>query len=240
MKRRTSPRAGFTLVELLTAALITTVILGSVAAASMALQRSFLGNRALMKAGADSARIVDYMSQDLRNAMAVSRRTSGVSTAFKVGNFEITDTDELCVFVPGYYKSNIPDNTTGSPYKTPLFSRANIPLDRTYYTYDYIVKIDGITRIPNYPTMLEVRYVKKKRADGVVCFFRTEFEGATARNTEEITEKAQGEKVRVTAVDPKVFQISTSYDSLWSGEKYRNSSRQFSTVFLQNYRTDLR
>jgi hypothetical protein len=242
MKLLTSRRAGFTLVELLTAALITTVILGSVAAASIALQKSFLGNRVYTKAAADSSRLVDYISQDLRNAMAVSRRTAGVPTAFKVGNFEITENDQLCVFVPDYYTSNIPDNASGSAYKTPRFSRNNIPTGRTYYNYDFIVKIDGITRIPNYPSTLEVRYVKRARGGGdpTVCFFRLEYEGGTLRKTEEIAERAEGERIRVVATEPKIFQITTSFNSYWSGEKYRDASRQFSTVYLQNYRTDLR
>ena len=241
MKRINSSIAGFTVVELLAATLITTIILGGVAASTLALQKSFFGNKVYMKASADSSRLVDFISQDLRNASAVSRRTNGVATAFKVGNFEITATDELCVFVPDYYNSNIPNNTSGSPYKTPRFARENLPADRTYYVYDDIVKIDGITRVPNYPTTIEVRYVKKPRSgDNTVCFFRMEYEGTTLRRTDEVAEKADGEKVRVVAVEPKIFQLSTSFSSYWTGEKYRDASRQFSTVFLQNYRTDLR
>jgi hypothetical protein len=242
MKKTNFARTGFTLVEILTAALITVIILGSVTAASVALQKSFLGNRQYMKASADSNRVIDYITQDLRNAMGVSRRTGTVSAALKVGNFEITDSDQLCVFVPDYYTSNIPDNTTMSPYKTPRFSRANIPAGRTYYNYDFIVKIDGITRIPNYPSQLEIRYQKRARATGdpTVCFFRMEFEGGTLRRTNEIAEKAESMKVRVVAVDPWDFQVSSSFASKWSGEKYRDASRQFTTVSLQNHRTDLK
>jgi hypothetical protein len=242
MRKITSVKAGFTLVELLTAATITTVILGAVALGSLALQRSFAGNKAYMKATADSARVIDYISQDLRNASSVSRLTGSVSTSFKVGNFNITDTDQLCIFVPDYYLSNIPDNSSGSSYKTSRFSRANIPAGRTYYPYDTIVKLDGITRIANYPGTLEVRYVKKPRSatDGTLCYFRMEYEGTNLRRTDEIAQRADSLTIRVVAVDPRVFQISSSFSSYWSGETYRQNSAQFSSVTLENHRTDLR
>jgi hypothetical protein len=241
MKRNNCARAGLTVVEMLTATLITTIILGSVAAASIALQKSFLGNKALTKSNADTSRIIDYISQDLRNATAVSRRTNNTATAFRLGDFEISDTDQLCVVVPDYYVSNIPDNGSGSPYKTPRFARANIPTGRTYYIYDDIVAIDGSTRIAKYPSTVEVRYLKQTRAsDNVVCFYRQEYEGATLRKTEEVAEKVAAERIRVVAVGLYDFQISATYNSLWSKEKYRESTRQFSTVHLPNYRTDWR
>jgi prepilin-type N-terminal cleavage/methylation domain-containing protein len=241
MKKITLPKSGFTLLELLVASAVSSIILGAVAAGVYALQRSFIGNKAYMKASADSARVIDYITQDLRNATAVSRRTAGVSTRFEEKDFEITANDQLCVFVPDYYLSNIPDNTSGSTYKTARFSRAALPAGRTYFDYKDIVTINGTTRVVNYPSSLEVRYSKQPRsaADQTVCFFRMEFEGGTLRKADEISEKAGNLQVTVQAVDAWNFQITSSFSSYWSGEKYRKSSRQFSTVHLENHRLDL-
>lgn len=240
MKRITS-KAAFTMLEMLTATIITTVVVGSVFAATAALHKSFIGNRAYTKGINDNNRVVDYITRDLRNASAISRRTNGTSAPFKVGAFDITANDELCVFVPGYYVSNIPDNTQASPYKSPLFSRGRLE-GQPYYPYDTIVRIDGVTRVPNYPSTLEVRYTKRARSasDPTVCIFRTEIEGGAVRLTEDIAEKVESQTVRINAVGLHLIQITSSFASKWSGEKYRNNSKQFSTVYLENYRSDAR
>lgn len=240
MKRITS-KGAFTLLELLTATMITTVVVGSVFAATTALQKSFLGNRAYTKGINDNNRVVDYITRDLRNASAVSRRTNGTSAPFKVGTFDLTATDELCVFVPGYYVSNVPDNSKESPYKIPEFSRSRLQ-GQPYYQYDTIVRIDGVTRVPNYPSTLEIRYTKRARSasDPTVCIFRTEIEGGTVRLTEDIAEKVESQTVNVRAFGLHIIQITSSFASKWTGEKYRDGSKQFSTVYLENYRSDAR
>jgi hypothetical protein len=232
--------SGFTLLETLTAVAITMVILGSVTASTIALQRSFLGNRAYTKSINDSQRVADYIARDLRSAMAISRRTNNVSTPFKISIFDIAANDELCIFVPNYYDSN---NSGSSEYREPHFARENIDTasGKTYFDYDDVVQIIGVTRFPKYPgTPLEIRYSKRARSatDPTICYFRTEFEGGIARQTEEIAENAEGLNVRIRGRQLKEFQIITSFSSKWSGEKYRDGSRQFTSVFLENFRTD--
>jgi type II secretory pathway component PulJ len=240
MKRITSAsRDGFTLVEVLAAAAITIVILGSVAAATASLQRSFLGNRAYLKGSGDSARVVDYISQDLRNATGVSRNNAGVSSFLTAAQFDITETDQLWVTVPDYYTTNIPDNSSNSPYKTSRWSREYLGT-RTYYPYDQIVKVVGVTRVPNYLGSVQIRYLKRRRAaDQALCFYRIEYEGTTPRRTDEIAERVDPMNIRITAVAPRRFQVSGNFSSRWTGENARNASAQFCTVALENYRTDL-
>jgi type II secretory pathway component PulJ len=240
MKRITSAsRDGFTIVELMAAAAITIVILGSVAAATASLQRSFLGNRAYMKGSSDSARVVDYISQDLRNATGVSRNNAGVNTLLTFELFDITETDQLWITVPDYYTSNNPDNSSNSPYKTSRWSRTNLG-ERTYFPYDEIVKVVGVTRVPNYLGSLQIRYLKKRRAaDQALCFYRMEYEGTTLRRTDEIAEKAEAMNIRISTVHPRRFQVSGNFSTRWSGENARKASAQFCTVALENYRTDL-
>lgn len=249
MKRIFSKRTAFTLLEALTAATITTVVIGSVFATTVALQRSFLGNRSYTKSINDSNRVLDYIARDLRNASAVSRRTDNVSKTFKVGEFHIAANDELCVFISNFYVSNNPDNSKGSDFKSPFFSRKNLASGETYFAYDTLVRIDGITRVPQYkgpsgsrPDTLEVRYVKRARStsDPVICFFRTEIENGTIKQTEEIAEKVEGLNIKVTGKSLYYMRLESSFSSRWTGEKYREASRQFITVGLENYRTDWR
>jgi hypothetical protein len=241
MKRNLSAsQAGLTLLETITAAAITIVILGSVAAATAALQRSFLGNRAYMKGSADSSRVVDYLCRDLRNATGVSRVNAGVPTKITVEQFDITETDQLYLLVPDYYKSNIVDNSSGSPYKTSVWSREYLGPDRTYYPYDQIVDVVGVTRVPKYLGSLEIRYMKKRRAaDQAMCVYRMEFEKGTLRRTDEIAERAEAMNIHILAVDQRRFQVSSNFSSRWTGEAARKASAQFCTVALENYRTDL-
>jgi hypothetical protein len=240
MKRNTfASQAGMTVLEVLTAAGLTLILLGSLAAATAALQRSFLANRSYMKASGDSSRVIDYVSQDLRNATGVTRNTAGVSTLLKTGQFEITETDQLWISVPDYYNSNIPDNSSNSAFKTSRWSRDYLG-SRTYYPYDQIVKVVGVTRVPNYLGSLQIRYLRNRRAaDQVLCFYRNEYEGGTLRRTEEIAERVDPMKIRITAVAPRRFQVSGNFSTRWTGENARNASAQFCTVALENYRTDL-
>lgn len=241
MKRNSFQQAGFTFLELMTAMAITTVLLGSVAAATFVLQKSFLGNKTYTKGVADNSRAVDYIARDLRNATAVSRRTGGNATPFKKGTFDITETDQLCVFVPNFYMSNVPDNSYQSTYKKPFFSRENMN-GQPYYPYNDVVVVVGVTRRPKYTGTLEVRYLKKARSasDSMVCMFRMEYENGTLRRADEISDRADSQTVTVNAVGltMKKFQITSSFKSYWSGEAARKASRQFSTVYLENTRTD--
>jgi len=69
--------AAFTLVELLVAAAIAVSIVGSLFAASIALQREFSAAADQSGAQRDQMRVVDYVTRDLRRATAVSVTNSG-------------------------------------------------------------------------------------------------------------------------------------------------------------------
>jgi hypothetical protein len=238
--RVSKSRAGYTLTETIFAAAVTGVILAAAAVGSVSLQKSFVGNKHYAAGSSNGSRTIDHISRDLRNASRVSRVDSGVTTIFKTGTLEISGTNQLVVFVPNYYVSNAPDNTSGSAYKTSRFSRSNLPTGQTYFPYDNVVQVVGITRLPNYGGLLEIRYVKKARSpeDPTVCYFRREFEGGVLRSEEDIAEKVDSEQLTVVAADPRVFRISTSFSPKWTGERARAGTRQFSTVTLLNRRSD--
>src|SRR5437868_4458169 len=116
MKTLQKQRA-FTLVELLCASAVSVGVLTAAATGVITLQRSFAGFRQYTSGTNDSSRVADYLSRDLRNATKVSQVIGGTATPFKTGDIEITDTNQLVIFVPDYYLSNVPDNSTGSNYK---------------------------------------------------------------------------------------------------------------------------
>ena len=233
-------RSGFTLVELLFATAVSSLVLGAAAIGVMTLQKSFFGSKHYARGMNDGTRLVDYISRDLRNALKVSRRTAGIAAPFKVGSFEVTDSDQLVVFLPDYFVSNIPDNSSGSDYKLPRFSRSRLPLGQEWFSYNDVVEVIGTKRGPKYPSLLEVRYVKKARSaqDPTICYFRQEYEGGTLRAERDIAENVDSARLTVQAVLPRSFRILSSFASKWSFEAARAGTRQFSTVQLLNQRRD--
>lgn len=233
-------RAGFTLVELVFATAVSALVLGAAAVGIMTLQKSFFGSKHYARGMNDGTRLVDYVSRDLRNAVKVSRLTSGAATPFKVGSFDVTDSDQLVIFTPDYFVSNAPDNSSGSDYKLPRFSRSRLPLGQEWFAYNEVVDVVGTWRGPKYPSLLEVRYVKKPRSaqDPTICFFRQEYEGTTLRSERDIAENVDTARLTIQAVDPRRFRVLSSFASKWSHEAARAGSRQFSTVQLFNQRRD--
>src|SRR5687768_3286851 len=156
-------RAAQTLVELLCALSITAAMLAGAVTGVVALQKSMAGSSQYATGFNDGSRLVDYVSRDLRSAIRVSRISSGTASAFKTGFFPITDTDQLVVLVPGYFQSNVPNNTSGSSYKTPVYSRSNLDSSSgvTFFPYTSVVAVIGTLRVPTYPGELEIRYLKK-------------------------------------------------------------------------------
>ncbi|HET6406604.1 MAG TPA: hypothetical protein VFG14_01895, partial [Chthoniobacteraceae bacterium] len=154
--------------------------------------------------------------------------------------FDISQTDQLSLAVPDFYQSNVPDNSFQSAYKTSYFSRSRLGSGQTYFPYNDVVKVEGIKRVPNYPASIEVRYLKKARsgADATLCYFREEYEGTTLRRSDEIADRAADERVQIRVINTEQFQISSSFASRWTGEAAREGTRQFSTVSIQNFRTD--
>lgn len=234
-------QAGFTMVETIVAVAVTSVVLAGAAVATMALQRSSLSAQHYAKGMNDGNRLVDYVTRDLRCATKVSRRISGTATPFLKGQtLDVTENDQLAIFVPDYYLANVPDNSSGSNYKKARYSRSEIPGPKTHYEYHVVVEIFGVTRTAKYPGSIEVRYLRKARSasDPTICFFRQEYEGATLRLEQEIAEKTESAKLNIVAVEKQAFQIRSDFASKWSGEAGRTGARQYVTVKLFNKRRD--
>ncbi len=235
--------SGVTLVELVSAMAIVVSALAGGMVGIVALQKSFAGYQQYAAGSNDGSRVTDYLARDLRNAVAVSRLDSGTASVFKTGSLEVTSAAQLVVFVPDYYSSNVPDNTSGSTFKSGRFSRANLPSGSTYFAYDSAVEVVGTSRVPKYPGKVEVRYLKKVRSaqDPTICYFRQEYDGGATpvlRSEQEIAEKALGEKLIVAPVDPQNFRIVTSFSPRWSGEAKRAGTVQFAVISLLNKRRD--
>jgi hypothetical protein len=241
---KTLPKsAGFTVVELLCASALSLVVLAGASAGVVALQKSFKGSQQYATGMNDGTRIIDYISRDLRNAVKISRVQTGVATAFKTGSLDVTGLDQLSISVPDYYASNTPMNTAGSPYKSPRFSRATLPTGSTYFPYTQVVNVVGTTRVPKYPGLVEVRYVKKVRSpqDPTMCYFRREYTGGAAMvlsSDAEVAENVSTQTLTVSALDPKRFRIITNFRPKWSGEARRAGTQQIATVKVLNMRMD--
>src|SRR4051812_24803723 len=139
---------GFTIVELLCAAAISVVILAGVSAGVVTLQKCFRSSQQYAAGMNDGSRLIDYITRDFRNAVKVTRIDGGVSSPFKSGTVEVDGINQLSISVPDYYLSNTRDNSSASAYKTGRFSRANLSPTSSYYPYDNVVAVIGITRIP--------------------------------------------------------------------------------------------
>ena len=79
MKNSSSKAGGFTLVELILASAISTVISAILFSGLMSAQRCFAATRASAIAKCEEARFSDYLSLDLRRALSVTPGTDGVT-----------------------------------------------------------------------------------------------------------------------------------------------------------------
>jgi hypothetical protein len=238
-------RAAQTLVELSCAVAVIMVVLAGAMAGLIALQKSLADSTQYAAGFNDGTRLVDSVSRDLRNAIRVSRRTSGTATPFKTGFFAITETDQLVIVVPDYYESNAPDNASGSPYKTPRYSRSNLDSSTgaTSFPYTDVVAVVGSMRVPNYSGELEIRYLKRSRSvqDPTICYFRQEYDGGATpvlRSEMEIAEKADSTRLTITALTRSDFRVVTSFSPRRLGEARRGGTLQASVVKLSNARRD--
>ena len=234
---------GFTVVELLCAAALSLVVLAGASAGVLTLQKCFRSSQQYAAGMNDGSRLIDYITRDFRNAVKVTRIDGGVPTPFKSGTIEVDGTNQLSISVPDYYLSNVRDNSSGSAYKTGRFSRANLSPTSSYYPYDTVVGVVGITRYPKYPGELEIRYIKKARSpqDPTVCYFRREYEGGAAmvlRSDVDIAEKVANQRLIITALSKERFRIITNFKPQWSTESRRAGTQQIASVKLSNFRKD--
>jgi hypothetical protein len=233
----------YTLVESMAALALTMAMLAGGVAGVVALQKGVAGSTHYAAGFNDGTRLVDSVARDLRSAIRISRLNSGTPTAFKSGFFAITDTDQLSIFVPDYYSSNVPDNSSGSDYKTPRYSRSKLATGTTTFPYTDVVAVIGTVRAPTYPGELEIRYLKKARSnqDPTVCYFRQEYDGGTTpvlRSETEVAEKADSLRLSITSLSTTRFRVLTTFSPKWTGEPRRAGTLQASVVKLLNPRRD--
>ena len=133
--RGTHSQAGATLVELMVGLAIGVVVLGVLTYASMGITRSINGTDQYMTGVANTNRILDAISVDLRRAVRVSLISGGTTTALKdTGSttYTISSTSILAINVPDVYASNTPNNAAGSTYKTSRYPRATLNTSAAY------------------------------------------------------------------------------------------------------------
>lgn len=87
MKFQTQNSGGFSLVETLVASGVAAIVLTSIVIGGVSLQKMYIGSETSLKASADQARILDYVSQDLRQALTVTVANSGQTLALTVPDY---------------------------------------------------------------------------------------------------------------------------------------------------------
>lgn len=186
--------------ELLMAVGTGVVVLGVFAAAAMNLGRSMFAADHYARASNDGSRLVDYMVQDLRRAVAVGVLSNGISTPLKNGSAAtVSEGVTLTISIPDYYASNTPGGA-GSAFRTPRYARNDLntdplfntqgplPLNGTVQWEEGVTKVGGVETTRFSPVNLgsdqvEVRYYRapRSRADSTICYFRAEHLPGNAR-----------------------------------------------------------
>ncbi len=82
--RGRAARSGFTILEMVLAAAVVTVILGSIVTTFSALQGSFLASEYQIDAQADESRVLAYISRDIRQASTVQVSADNASLTLSV------------------------------------------------------------------------------------------------------------------------------------------------------------
>jgi hypothetical protein len=103
--------AGFTMAEMMISMAGSAVIIGALMFTSVGLQRAFRASEVYAAAQADQRRLLDYLTRDLRRAVAIATVTSvNGSEGAKMGTEPVTVQNEtgLLLTLPGYYKGNTP------------------------------------------------------------------------------------------------------------------------------------
>jgi type II secretory pathway pseudopilin PulG len=119
--------AGFTLVELLIATGISSVIGAALLTGSILVQKSFAASRHHIDAQAEQLRLIDYMGLDLRRALTVTvtATASGSQLALTIPDYYEPDPDH-----PGRLRPREPDVSKG----TVVYGAA--PIAVSYYKRD--------------------------------------------------------------------------------------------------------
>jgi type II secretory pathway pseudopilin PulG len=200
--RRVARQAGATLVELVVTMSVSIIVLGVLTYASVGLTRSMNGTEQYMIGVANTNRILDAISVDLRRAVRVSLLSGASTIPIKdTGSttYTITDSNILVINIPDYYGSNTRNNSAGSAYKTTRYPRPMLNTSSTYNgSANPLLKgivpwaeaqttVNGVAVTRYAPTTagtgeIQIRYSTGPRSagDATPCFFRSEYpSGAT-------------------------------------------------------------
>lgn len=206
-------RKGATLVEVMVATSIAVVLLGVLTYASMGITRSLSGTNQFMTGVANTNRIIDAISADLRKAVRVGLISGGTIIPIKdtgTTTYTVSSSSILAISIPDYYGSNTPNNAAGSTYKTSRYPRATLDTNSTYNSNSNTLlngtvpwteaqtTVNGkaVTRFAPASAgagEIEIRYYTGPRSssDSTLCFLRSEYPpGATTpSSTREIAER---------------------------------------------------
>ncbi len=109
MRRPVAHQAGFTLVEMLIALGSSVVILGTLIAGALGLQKSMRASEEYATRQAEQRRMIDYIARDLRRSIFLGVRNGpGAARQAASGSILLSGTTTLEAVIPGYYKVNTP------------------------------------------------------------------------------------------------------------------------------------
>jgi len=158
---RAAPTAGFTILELMIAMVGSIIILGSLLAASIGLQKSFGASERYAETQIEERRLIDYIARDLRRAVGVSTRVpASLPDRFSGGDFDLVEGAELILTLPAYYRSNAPADTE--------YDKALPVIGTSGGRIDY-----GTVAGPAPPFVVSYRKVFYQ-PEGTLCFVREE------------------------------------------------------------------
>jgi type II secretory pathway pseudopilin PulG len=162
--KTTARSRGFTLAEMMISMAGSAIIIGALMFTSVGLQRAFRASEVYAAAQADQRRLLDYLTRDLRRAVAIATVTSvNGSAPVKVGTDPVIVQEEtgLLLTLPGYYKGNIPET---ADFDKPL------PVTTVDGRADY-GSADGSA--PGVPVIFRKVFIAEEAS---VCFVRQEAE----------------------------------------------------------------
>ena len=126
---RTTSAAGFTITELMVAAVVSTILLGVIVLGGVALQRTFNASDSALKASADQSRILDFIVRDLRQALTATVTNGGQTLTLTTPDYIDTSTNlpRIPSITPATY------NTTTIPKGVVDYGNPGAPLSITYF-----------------------------------------------------------------------------------------------------------
>ncbi len=213
MKLKSRKESGALLVDLMAALPIALTAMGVLVYSSMSIGKNITATDQYMVGVANTNRMIDAITVDLRRALRVSVLTGGTATPIKdtgATAYTVSGSTILVIHVPDSYGSNTPNNSGGSTYKSSRYSRATLNTS-SLFNLNANPLLNGIVPWSEAQTTvsgkavtrfapvsagtgeLQIRYYTGQRSttDATQCFLRSEYpSGATSpSSTREIAER---------------------------------------------------